>query len=457
MKEVDRVSSYQEFPGRPAASKSYEKLRSLRLPSLKGKAFLDVGCNEGFFCGYALFDGASTVVGIDADEKFIAKARERFPSANFIHSSWDNIPQKKFDIIAILSAIHYAENQEQLIERLVGCLTDDGILVIEMGVSDETGSRWVEVERSIDVRRFPTWDKLEEIFAPYAWKHMGPSVRQSGDPIARHVFHLSKFRRTVYLMVEPPGSGKTTIARRLFKKAGVPTISGDKLLSDIATGRRPAQLKIYELLADRFSPHSIDQSIIEIFESGLREEYVNEIVSIFAEDEFAYDGYIPREYKMDFSDSLRRRGLVVVSLEWEAVGVPMLGSARSSAAAESYIESLRALAGPAPQIKAVGHIDIVTAGSGTCVIRGWAFNRLGNPPQEILRIVEGTVVERMKCRVGFLRRDVRERYQLQRDDVGFQIDVRFDEGSDHKAAAANLYGVNDDGSVFGPFSISKKV
>jgi hypothetical protein len=52
------MTQYQSFPGVKGASESLAKLRALRLPSLQGKRFLDVGCNEGFFCGYARFDGA---------------------------------------------------------------------------------------------------------------------------------------------------------------------------------------------------------------------------------------------------------------------------------------------------------------------------------------------------------------------------------------------------------------
>lgn len=60
----------------PRDSDSAGKLTALRLPDLTGKSFLDVGCNEGYFCNAALAAGAASVVGIDASKSAIALARQ---------------------------------------------------------------------------------------------------------------------------------------------------------------------------------------------------------------------------------------------------------------------------------------------------------------------------------------------------------------------------------------------
>jgi SAM-dependent methyltransferase len=78
------MTQYQSFPGVKGASESLAKLEALRLPPLQGKRFLDVGCNEGFFCGYARFDGAAEVIGIDASKATIARAQARFPDCRFL-------------------------------------------------------------------------------------------------------------------------------------------------------------------------------------------------------------------------------------------------------------------------------------------------------------------------------------------------------------------------------------
>ena len=77
------MTGYQTFPYRPGSSDSLNKLTQLKILPLTAKSFLDVGCNEGFFCGYALFDGARKVVGIDINEKFINSARQNFPGCDF--------------------------------------------------------------------------------------------------------------------------------------------------------------------------------------------------------------------------------------------------------------------------------------------------------------------------------------------------------------------------------------
>jgi SAM-dependent methyltransferase len=42
-----------------------KKLRAIPIPDLAGKSVLDVGCDMGFWCRYALANGASQVVGLD--------------------------------------------------------------------------------------------------------------------------------------------------------------------------------------------------------------------------------------------------------------------------------------------------------------------------------------------------------------------------------------------------------
>jgi trans-aconitate methyltransferase len=105
---------YQSFPGVKGSSESLEKLKALRLPSLKGKKFIDLGCNEGYFCGYALFAGAAEITGIDRSAAAIGLARSRFPECTFLSQSWEQLPDEKYDVILLLSALHYAEDQEAL-------------------------------------------------------------------------------------------------------------------------------------------------------------------------------------------------------------------------------------------------------------------------------------------------------------------------------------------------------
>ncbi len=154
------MTQYQSFPGVKGSSESLAKLRALRLPSLQDKRFLDVGCNEGFFCGYARFDGAAEVVGIDQSKVAVDRAKARFPDCQFFDQSWEQLPEGKFDVILLASALHYAEDQAALIHRLMDSLQDDGTLVLEIGLAPSGESEWVRVKRSIDERLFPSRGKL---------------------------------------------------------------------------------------------------------------------------------------------------------------------------------------------------------------------------------------------------------------------------------------------------------
>ena len=51
--DTERVCgmAYHDFPWQKGASDSFAKLLALSLPALQGKSVLDVGCNEGYFCG----------------------------------------------------------------------------------------------------------------------------------------------------------------------------------------------------------------------------------------------------------------------------------------------------------------------------------------------------------------------------------------------------------------------
>src|SRR3546814_18905512 len=79
--------------------------------------------------------------------------------------------------------------------------------------------------------------KMREVLVDYAWKWMGRSVTQDGDPVGRHVIHVSRRRPVAYLLMQPPGYGKSSLASRLFVPAGMAVVSGAPQLSLVAEGR----------------------------------------------------------------------------------------------------------------------------------------------------------------------------------------------------------------------------
>lgn len=125
---------YQSFKQGEGSSDSAGKLQAIRLPKLQGKRFLDLGCNAGFFCKYALDQGASRVVGVDKTSHYIKTAQNQFPEASFICSDWSNLElEGEFDVIIILSALHYATDTSALLKKVHKLLSKDGVFVFEGG------------------------------------------------------------------------------------------------------------------------------------------------------------------------------------------------------------------------------------------------------------------------------------------------------------------------------------
>ena len=234
---------YQSFDDVKGASRSADKLRALRLDLLRGRhggaaplkglSVLDLGCNEGFFCGEALRQGARRAVGIDYSKQFVALARQRFPKAEFHLGSWWDLPDEKFDVILFLSAIHYEDRQRDFLQKLAGHLTPEGTLIVECGVSGMSEVGWEAVKRHDGVRRYPSLRMFtQELMKPYAVRLVGKSVAQKGDPVPRHVFHATRKQTMALLVAGPSRSGKSTLADDLGEY-NIPLVHTDLLIAAI--------------------------------------------------------------------------------------------------------------------------------------------------------------------------------------------------------------------------------
>lgn len=239
----NHTPQYQSFDDAAGASDSAKKLAALRLHVLPNRydeqtplrdlAVLDIGCNEGFFCGEALRQGARRVVGVDAHRGFIDNAKKRFPEAEFICTSWWDMPEGKFDVILFLSAIHYEPRARALLQKLATYLTPTGTLIIECGIGNKPGKQWQAVQRADGVRRYPSFAMFTHILmAPYAVRHIGASVMQQGDPVPRQVFFANHRDSIAILIMGPTDSGKSTLAFE-FSERNVPSVHTDVMLRSI--------------------------------------------------------------------------------------------------------------------------------------------------------------------------------------------------------------------------------
>ena len=227
---------YQSFPGEELGdSNSSQKLNKLYLPSLEGLSVLDIGCNEGFFCFEALNKGAKRTVGIDKSKLNIEKATKRAKdlglsqSAQFICQDWQNLPDEKFDIVFLFSALHYAEDQFELIDKIMERVSERGTFILECGIHIAPIKGFTKINRGSDERYFPSLSLIHEFLGKYGYRIMGRSVTQKGDPIDRWVIHISHKKDFCVLISGPPISGKTTLAKTLMSN-GMEVTSLDSIL-----------------------------------------------------------------------------------------------------------------------------------------------------------------------------------------------------------------------------------
>lgn len=317
--------SHQSFPWQPGNSRSFKKLLSLYLPDLAGRRVLDAGCNTGYFCGWAAFQGASFVRGIDTDSRFIRQAKDWFPECSFVAMSWDKLADnERYDCILCLSAIHYADDQERLIERLMRRLAPGGLLVLEIGVAPGADAVMTPVARDIspgvrDLRYFPTRNKLREMFAPYACKEIGLSIPQAGDPVPRYVFHLQHALPRAVLFTDGHYSGKSSTVAAIIRQ-DIPRISGDETLYRIASGKQDAPAALRECAPYEHGSTAVNcaMSMERICAGGHLDALADIWLARADGGDFVLDCYIPQDYRTHLAAYLRGKGFFVVNVSLHA-------------------------------------------------------------------------------------------------------------------------------------------
>lgn len=190
---------YQSALSPLGGSYTENKFHRLNLPDLSGRSFLDLGCNAGYYCDYALRSGALRVVGVDLDKNVIAKAKLQLPRVEFHDGGWDNdFPAGPFDVVILLSAIHYAADPLAVIAKVHSEMQHGALLILEGGLIDPHGIQqsdclvpgWRQVG---DRCRHLSYGYLRNhLLVDFDWRVIGDSEPRSGDNVARYVVHAFK-------------------------------------------------------------------------------------------------------------------------------------------------------------------------------------------------------------------------------------------------------------------------
>ncbi len=307
--------AYQSLPWQRGDSQSFAKLLALHLPSLKGKSFLDVGCNTGYFCGWAAFEKSTRVLGIDKRSEAIVLAKDWFTDCEFSCTTWDELSSEQFDIVLCLSALHYAENQEALIDTLMQRVTSSGVLVLELGIAPGDKDVFEAVQRSIDVRYFPTQKKLHSMLSKYAFKRIGGSVQQAGDPIPRFVYHIRHKLPVAILLMDEHYSGKSSLAKTMFSPHFV-HVFGDNTYSEIAHGKRVVSEALRDIIKLDTDSCRLDCALITetVCRAGLLPELLDLYISLADAKDCIFDAYIPEAFKNTVGEAFERAGFFVAGM-----------------------------------------------------------------------------------------------------------------------------------------------
>ena len=245
--------AYQSLDGAKGSSNSPEKLIKLRLPDMRGRSFLDIGCNSGFFPQWALANGAAHTVGIDANPEVIAVARERDAVTRYIQGNWYDALEsldERFDVILHSSAFHYVTDQPRFLKLVHNLLTDGGVFVLEAGVIAAPLPRYEIVRRPKSYTRHLTRPLLNKLLEDFGVREYGQSVLQGGDPVPRYVFHCSKWRPTAILLAGDSFVGKSTLAGSLARGGDTAHVKLDEICRTLRTSKNP---RLESVLSDHFA------------------------------------------------------------------------------------------------------------------------------------------------------------------------------------------------------------
>jgi SAM-dependent methyltransferase len=112
----------------------WPSVRSL-LPDVVGLRIVDLGCGFGWFCRWAKERGAAEVLGLDASERMLTRARS-WPNAEIRYEVSDleqlELSPNRFDLAYSSLALHYVENLASVFATVHGALVPGGCFVFSI-------------------------------------------------------------------------------------------------------------------------------------------------------------------------------------------------------------------------------------------------------------------------------------------------------------------------------------
>jgi SAM-dependent methyltransferase len=309
------MSTYQSHDDVSGSiSDTKRKLSRLQLPqNLDGKRVLDIGCNEGYFCGLAAERGAVETIGIDFVAANIKVAKKRYSrdGVQFLLQSWAELPEGPFDLILWVSAMHYEMDPRSVVYAIASRLAPGGLFVLECGVMMSPGKEFMPIPRIADTRWYPSRDFLiDSILAGFSVRQVAEPEIADGDFVPRAVFHCRRALPIVLLLRGETGEGKSTLAERL-RVAATKIIDLDVIVSRMGQNSYPHD-PFEQFMVSNYDPTDLTRIYHGIDENNFTRQYANWLTgAVAATDEIVIiEGYISDDQCAKIEQSLRNRAVV---------------------------------------------------------------------------------------------------------------------------------------------------
>ncbi len=183
-----------------SAAGEWHQLRPL-FPPLAGRRVLDLGCGYGWHCKFAAGEGASAVLGLDASEKMIARARAGnvAPAIEYRVCPLEEYeyPDRAWDVVVSNLALHYVADLEAVYRKVYRTLVPGGVFLLNIEhpvFTAGVGQDWV-----YDGEGRPLYWPVDRYFQP------GPrETRFLGCPVVKQHHTLTQIlmglRRTGFVL-----------------------------------------------------------------------------------------------------------------------------------------------------------------------------------------------------------------------------------------------------------------
>jgi SAM-dependent methyltransferase len=169
-----------------------------KIPNLKNKTVLCIGCGTGEECQHIKSLGAKKVVGIDISKERINFVKKNYPGIEFQTMDMEKLdfPDDSFDFIYSSLALHYAKSWKKILLKIRKILKKDGVFLF----STHHPIKWgAEINKSVDKNSFMMGYKKDVsgesmVFGDYL------TTRKINDVLSKD-FKVSYYHRSISEMM----------------------------------------------------------------------------------------------------------------------------------------------------------------------------------------------------------------------------------------------------------------